>query len=254
MTERLNVDADETAPIERPNEVPNRFRVARVNLLPPEFARERRHRRVAAAGFGLLALYVLALGVVYVLKLDAVSEARAERDATQREVTTLRAEAESLREFQLLATQLETRESLLTAAMTDEISWARVLGDLALTFSRQSSLIQVAAVTVGSDAAVAGGAATTPVAASTEDGEPAPGTPVAQVSFGGYSIERFAPGVEDVLANFRGEELFVKPFLASAVEEERGDEEVTAFEGRVDLSDEVYTHRYDEGLPEESVQ
>jgi hypothetical protein len=251
VTERLNLDDDATAPIPPPEGAPiEGGRVAKVNLLPPEIERERRRHQIALISLGVLGIYLIALMAVYVAKSNAVADALAERDAADRRVAVLQSDLDELSEFQTLVDDIDARESLLTAAMDDELSWARVFGDLALSFSRDSSLTQIQAATA-EDAAPEGD-----IAAADADPEPEPDadTSVAQVTFTGYSVEEFAPGVAEVLADFAEAEGFFDSYLTTAIEEERGDSEVTGFEGRVELNDKAYTRRYEDGLPEESLQ
>lgn len=254
MTERF--DPDETAPLDPAVEAADfepRGWAAQVNLLPADVLSEQRRRRVGIVAVAVLLVYLAGLGTLYVLKLGDVSEARADRDAVERDVVQLRAEAESLQEYATLSTRLEVRETLLTSAMEDELSWARIFGELALAFSRQASLTEVQAASANVDpadpaAAVAADDTVDPTA------EPDPDDPVAEVIFTGYSVDRFAPGVEEVLSNFEDADGFLDSYLSLAADEERGNSMVTTFEGRVELDDAVYTHRFDDGLPEESLQ
>jgi hypothetical protein len=257
MTEPLEPIPDETAaPTTHDATVP--VRIAQVNLLPADILVERRQRRVASIAIGVLIAYLGALGVIYLLKVGAVEDARAARDQSEREVAVLRAEVDSLSEYQRLIDTLENRETLLASAMDGQLSWARIFGDLALSFDREASLIGVVATSTGPDAqsaAVAAGAGTSSTPAATPDAEGGGfdvGEPVAQVEFTGYSIEELAPGVEEVLSRFDDADGFFDSYLTTAAEEERGDSEVTNFVGRVLLDDDAYTHRYDDGLPEES--
>ncbi|HSK90296.1 MAG TPA: hypothetical protein VK875_03185 [Euzebyales bacterium] len=250
MTERIDQDA--TAPMDPVPAAP-RPGAARVNLLPHEVTRERRRQQIAAASIIALVAYVAVLGVLYALKVGDVAAAQDDRDAVEAEVAVLQAEVESLAEFQTLVEDIQARESLLTTAMSDEMSWARVFGNLALSFTRDASLIEVQAMTAEStDDAVTGDVTVTEDPAVAEP--PPAGTPVGQITFTGYSIDRVAPGVEEVLLDVGGAEGLFDSYLITTTEEERGDEEVTSFEARVDLNDEVYTHRYDDGLPQESIQ
>ena len=252
MTEPVEVDPNQTIEASA-RDTYDRVGVAQVNLLPPEITVHRRQRRIAAFSIGLLIAYLGALGLLYVLKLEAVNAARAARDDTQQEVAVLQAEAESLQEYQVLADNVENAETLLTAAMDRELSWARILGDLALAFDQQSSLVGVQAAST--EPGVEDVATSTEGTGQTDGaGEIDPGTPVAQVEFTGYSVDRFAPGVEDVLSKFDESAGFFDSYLDTAAEMERGDSEVTDFVGRVKLDDGAYTHRYDDGLPEESVR
>jgi len=249
VTERLNPDDDATAPMPPPVGAPiEAGRVAKVNLLPPEIERERRRHQIALVSLGVLGIYLIALTAVYVVKSNAVADALAERDAADRRVAMLQSDLDGLSEFQTLVDDIAARESLLTTAMDEELSWARVFGDLALSFSRDSSLTQIQAVTA-EDAVPEG-----EVVDADAEPEPDADTSVAQVSFTGYSVEEFAPGVAEVLANFAEADGFFDSYLTTATEEERGESEVTGFEGRVELNDKAYTRRYEDGLPEESLQ
>jgi hypothetical protein len=252
MTEQFDPFDDETAELAavESDSGYDRMRTAQVNLLPASVLVERQQRRVALYSLGILVAFLVGLGAVYALQISQVNDARVERDRVKREVTVLRSEVESLAKYQELLDTVDNREALLTAAMENEVSWARVLGDLALQFDRQASLIGVNAASTEPDAANPQAATTPDVDAGVFD----LGEPVAQIEFTGYSIDRFAPGVEDVLRRFDDAVGFYDAYLSTAGEEVRGTDEVTNFIGQVQIDDRAYTHRYDDGLPEESVQ
>lgn len=212
----------------------------RVNLLPREYEERAAARRATAFTILALVLFVIVLAVVYFLKVADVNAARDERDAAQAEVARLQAEVAQLAEFQELADRLESRNALLATAMATEISWARVLNDLSLSFPSSSSLVTLTA-----------NATTVETAPPAATGEQAVdfGEQVGAVTFTGYSVERYAPGVEAVLLEFADVRAFFNPFLNVAAEEERGTTEVTTFDGSVLLNEEAYTQRYASGLP-----
>ncbi len=213
---------------------------ARVNLLPPEIAQRARARRTRTLTIVVVGLYVALLGLLYVIKLGDVEAARQTRDDAQAEVARLQAELNTLQEFAELDRLLDARNDLLAAALATEISWARVLNDLALTFPPNSSLLTLDAALEGADTATA-----------EAEGDPNLGQAVASVNFTGYSVEEFAPGVERVLLRFNEVRSFFNAYLSQAAEAERGDTEVTTFNGTVQLNDEAFTRRYAEGLPPE---
>jgi hypothetical protein len=213
---------------------------ARVNLLPRELEERARARRTTSWAIGAVAAYAALLGVVYIVKLGAVNDARQERDDAENTVAQLEAELASLQEFEELDRQLTARNQLLSASMATEISWARVLNDLSLTFPPSSSLL-----TLNADAAGAAAAGVTDTTADPNSQS------IATVIFDGYSVERFAPGVERVLVKFDEVTTFFNSYLSQASEAPRGDTEVTTFTGTVQLNDEAYTGRYAEGLPPE---
>lgn len=252
MTERFDGIGDETAELStaEPELGYDRMRTAQVNLLPASVLVERRTRRVALYSLGILAAFLVGLGAVYALQVGDVNDARDERDRVEGEVAVLRAEVASLAPYQELLDTVQNRETLLTAAMENELSWARVLGDLALQFDRQASLIGINAASTEPDVA-------NPQATAVPDADTGVfdlGEPVAQVEFTGYSVDRFAPGVEEVLKKFNKAPGFHDAYLSTAGEEERGTDEVTNFIGEVRIDDRAFTHRYDDGLPEESLR
>ena len=214
---------------------------ARVNLLPREIEERARARKTTAWTIGAVAAYAALLVLVYVAKLGDLNAARDDRDNAEATVASLEAQLASLQEFADLDRQLTARNNLLSASMATEISWARVMNDLSLTFPPSSSMLQMTGEAAGADET---GASGTPPANPNSDS-------VATVTFSGYSVERFAPGVERVLIKFDEVDTFFNPYLSEALEVPRGDTEVTTFAGTMQLTDEAYTDRYADGLPPE---
>lgn len=212
---------------------------ARVNLLPREIAERARVRRSASWTIAGVAVFAALLGLLYLGKLGQVNAAEDERDEAQATVTQLQAELATLQEFAELDRKVKARNQLLSAAMATEISWARTLNDLALTFPASSSLTELNAAMAG--AADAGGVADESVSAEA----------IASLRFAGYSVERFAPGVERVLLKFSDVGMFFNSYLAQAATELRGETLVTGFDGSTELSEQARTNRYAEGLPPE---
>jgi hypothetical protein len=211
---------------------------ARVNLLPPQIAERKKSRRIAQLSTVSVAVVACALGGVYVGKLGDVEAARVERDDAQSKVTALQQQVAALDEYRQLDNRLATGNTLLAAAMADEVSWARVLNDLSLAFPNSGSMESLTAE-LADDTAVP------------TEGQVADGAPVASVVFTGYSVERFAPGVQSVLVDFENARGFFNSYFTNAATEERGSTEVTNFNGYVRLDEGVRTNRYVEGLPEE---
>jgi Tfp pilus assembly protein PilN len=205
----------------------------KVNLLPRELAETVRERRLVNLTIvGVLAFVVL-LSLLYVLKLLDVNAAREDRDIAQAEVTRLEARVAELEQFRVLADELENRNTLLATAMAGEVSWSRILNDLSLTFPANSSLRALSGSTAALDPAG------TPVATSG----------IGNLTFNGYSVEEYAPGVESVLIEFDKVQAFFNVFLSTAAQEEIGGTEVTTFDGTVLLDEDARTGRYEQGLP-----
>lgn len=211
---------------------------ARVNLLPPEIAQRARARKTSGWAIGAVAAWTALLVLLYVAKLNDVRDAEEDRDDAAAQVAVLEAQLAELQEFAELDAQLSAQNRLLAAAMEDEISWARVLNDLSLTFPASSSLLSLQAAMTGNP--------TDPAVAPDADS-----SSIATVTFAGYSVERYAPGVERVLVKFDEVETFFNSYLSTAQEAVRGDTEVTTFGGTVQLNDSAFTGRYVDGLPPE---
>lgn len=205
----------------------------RVNLLPREIEERRVGRRVAGFSVFGVVLVVALLGLLYFMKVTELRAAEEEREVVQSQVDALNAEIAELAQYRQLAEELEARNALLATAMADEVSFARVLNDLALAFPNNSSLRTLTA-TLQEPVAPTGAA------------EPA----VLSLTFNGYSVERYAPGVETVVVEFDRVPMFFRTFVTTAQQEEIADTGVTGFSGSVHLSDEAQTKRYADGLPE----
>lgn len=217
----------------------------KVNLLPREVEVRVRERRVALGALTGLAVWVLLLGLLYLQNVLAVGNARGERDAEQAELARLQARAAELAPYRELALRYDTHNTLLAHAMTPQISWSGALNDLALVFPANSSLLTLTA-TRSAPAALTPGA------------PPAPGGAVGGVEpligslqFTGYSVERYAPGVESVLLGLEDAPSFASLYLSSAARALIGTTGVTNFNGSAELTEKVFTQRFAQGLPED---
>ncbi len=228
----------------------------RINLLPPEVAQRARRRRLGVAVGGLLVVYVLLLAALYVVKLGQVNQARAERDDAQAEVTRLESEVAALGPFRALDQQLDQRNAILAQAMAEEVSMAGLLNELALVFPSTSSLRSLGVALERGLEEEAPPAADPSVPAPPP---PAPTVPdettlIGNVTFEGYSVEEYAPGVRSVIVELRRVPAFVEPRVATAQAEEIGDTEVTSYTGDADLNASFYTQRYVNGLSVEGLR
>lgn len=209
----------------------------KVNLLPSSIKRKETARR----GNVLLGLIVLALVGLLVLagfaKQGSVDDALGARDMAQSEVNNVQAQVTALAAFQGLADELAAGNTLLTTAMGDEIAVARVLNDVALSLPSTASLTTLTL-----------SRAVTPPAA----GDPDLGGSIADLLLSGYSIERYAPGVEGVLLQFDQVDGLVLTYLNTAAIADIESVEVTSFDAIGLLTDQIYTDRYADGLPEVS--
>lgn len=209
----------------------------KVNLLPRELEEIERGKRVTRLTIVGVLAFVAVLGGVYAFQYSEVRAAEDERDRAAAEVAQLEAELESLAEFRELKDRYDARRELLSVAMAPEISWARILNDFSLAFPSDASMLTLT------------GQAEEPEEPG--PGELDPGARIGQVVTTGYSIERLAPGVETVLVDFDGATGFFNTYLQTAAAADIGETEVTNFNGTIDLDEDAYTHRYDDGLPPE---
>lgn len=211
---------------------------ARVNLLPRELEQRSRARRSLRMSVFVVLVALAIMGGLYAYQAGEVRQAEEERDRAADEVARLEAELASLEEFRVLLDRHTARSELLASAMEREISWARVLNDLALAFPGDASLLTLAADAEDPD--------------EPAPGEIATGDRVGQITASGYSVEEYAPGVQTVLIDFEGARGFFNTYLQTAGVTEIGGTEVTNFNGTIDLDDDVYTERYADGLPPEA--
>lgn len=214
----------------------------RVNLLPREYEERAATRRAAGVAALLVLLLVAILAILQFLKLADIDRAVEERDAAQAEVNRLQAEVARLQEYASIAARLEAGNQILINLMEGEVSWARVLNDLALSFPSTASLTDLQAALLEEQAAQLSAGDVF------EDNE---AEDIGFLTFTGYSIERFAPGVEAVLIRLGDIQSFFQSYLAQAAVEEIGDVNVTGFTGEVRLDATARTGRYAEGLPPE---
>jgi hypothetical protein len=211
--------------------------IASVNLLPEEVGAERRVRRRAALSVVGVVVFVAALAGLYVHKLGQVNDAEAARDEAAVEVADLEQQVAQLQPFRELADRLNARNAILASAMSREISYARALNDVALAFPASASLQSLEISLISPE--------------DSGDGVINFGTPVANVTYSGYSTERYAPGVETVLVEFDRVSPLFNVRLNTAATEERGNTEVTNFDGTAAMSESARTGRYANGLPPE---
>lgn len=209
----------------------------RVNLLPPEQARLSAERRRALTALVALGGWLLLLVLLFVVQLTATGNLREQRDREQVELARLDARVADLEPYAVLARSLDGRTALLVTAMSEQISWSEVLNDLAMVFPSNSSLLTLStarsmeAPPAGAPAAALGG--------------------LGSVQFTGYSVERYAPGVESVLLGLGDSRSFEQLYLSTAARTMLEQTWVTNFSGSGQLTAKVYTHRFDKGLPEE---
>jgi type IV pilus assembly protein PilM len=112
----------------------------RLSVLPEEVVAARRARRLAAVAAAGVVGVALLLGVATTGQILAVHHARDQVDSTQQEVNTLQAKVNSLQSATAVHGKVQARQALVVAALTGDIDWVRVLGQLASVMPPQLSL------------------------------------------------------------------------------------------------------------------
>lgn len=207
----------------------------RINLLPSTIQERENERRANLLLALLVLLFIAGLVLIYFTKQASVDRAVADRDTAQEEVNDLQAQVQALAAFQELADELAAGNTLLTTAMGDEIAVARVLNDVSLSLPGTASLTSL---TLAREDAVE------------TAGEVDLGDTVANLLLAGYSIERYAPGVEGVLLQLDQVNGLVLTYLNTAAAAEIANVAITSFDANGLLTEQIYTNRYAEGLPE----
>lgn len=198
----------------------------RVNLLPVEVeARQAARRQRLMAGVGVLGV-VAALGGTWFWKTTQVDEARARLDDELATVRAMQAEVAELDEFAAIQASLRDADSHVATVLGGEIGVAGVLQDVAAVMPPGVELESMSM-------------AVTP--------EATPGA-LAELVLNGRTVDRHAPGLERVLLELDKVAAFRAPYFGSAAVD---NDEAVAFDVSVQLSAEVLTGRYVQGIPEE---
>jgi Tfp pilus assembly protein PilN len=201
----------------------------RVNLLP-EATKQRdraaQQRSIAAlAGVALLA----GLGGVYLWQSSQVSQAEDTLFAEQARTSELRGDQAELIAFQELADRRDRSDEILSTALSDEVSFAGVLQDVAAVLPADTQL-----ETFAFDIP--------PLPDPTSD-------MVGTLTVTGKTLASHSPGVERVMLSLDKVVSFRDPYLNSSTLEEE-DERIATFSLDGQIGPEAETGRYVNGLPE----
>ena len=121
--------------------------MSQVNLLPPDILAAQRQRRmagvVALAGVGAIGLIL----VFYVLQLGTLGGVRDDIEQQERTNAALRAEIQSLREFDELRARAQAKQELLNSVFVNEISFSGLLMDVSRVIPTNAALTTLSAAT-----------------------------------------------------------------------------------------------------------
>lgn len=196
-------------------------RQVRVNLLPSEVGQKNAARRlqglVGVAGLGVLGL----LALLYFWQVGQVNDAREVLEAEQAVVADLRDDVQELSEFQRLRNQGDTVNSMISALLSGEVSYAGILQDFAAVMPSDAA---VEDISIAADEA--GGA---------------------EFGASGVSLLGHAPGLERLLISMEKAAAFENVFFGSSSIDENG---FATFDFSFQLTPLILTNRYIDGLPE----
>jgi Tfp pilus assembly protein PilN len=151
-------DLQPATPITLP--VPTGFRVARVNLLPPEIQDARRLRRTQGMLAGGLVAVVALLGAGYAYEVHDRHGAERELADVQAQSMRLQNEQAKYADVPKTVAAIDAAELARETAMADDVEWARTLTDFSLSLPPRVRFTSLK-LTVGQAAGTTGPTGTT---------------------------------------------------------------------------------------------
>jgi Tfp pilus assembly protein PilN len=104
----------------------------RINLLPPEIAKQRRVRQqTGLLVIGFAALIVILIGVWF-LQHQQLTKEQDNLASAEARVATLQTKVNALQQFAQLDTTVKQKEQTLATAMTGDVAWSRLLIELSM--------------------------------------------------------------------------------------------------------------------------
>jgi Tfp pilus assembly protein PilN len=202
----------------------------RVNLLPEatkQRGRANQQRLLAAAAAGVV---LLVLGGIWFWASSQVRQAEQQLASEQSLTATLRTEEAELIAFRDLADRRDVATEVLAASLSDEVSLAGVLQDLAAVMPEDAQ-IDTLAVNL--------------------QGVPERADVIGNLVITGRTLTSHAPGVERMLLALEKITTFGELFLNSSTLEEDQEDPVANFSLEGAVRAEARTERYVSGLPGE---
>lgn len=203
----------------------------RVNLLPREVEqRNIERRRRAGMAIGAI-VFIALLAALYVWQVGQVNDAKDRLAIEEQERDRLQGEVNRLNEFAQLESRVQEIDTQVATTLSGEVSFARILQDIATVMPTDATLGNLALSTSGQIPQ-----------------EPAGRFVVGTVTASGMSLGGHAPGLERLLIAFEKAGSFSNLFFGSSTVDDEG---VSTFSITFDLGPEVLTGRYVAGVPEE---
>ena len=233
------------------------FRMARVNLLPPEIEEARRLRRTHGVLAGGLAAVVVVLGCGYAYTVHDRQSAERELADVQAQTRVLQRDQAKYADVPRTTAAIDTAEAARQTALATDVEWARTLTDFSLTLPQG---VRFTSLTLSVGGATASGAvpgATSGTASGATSGAVAPtaptttGGPTATGSTGGVgsvAVEGTARSNRDVatwLDTLSQRPGMTNPYFSTAQLDKVGKQSVVKFSSTATLTGDVLSRRYD---------
>jgi Tfp pilus assembly protein PilN len=206
----------------------------RVNLLPPEIAEKRRARMVQAGMGAAFAAAIVVVGAVYMLAHQSAASAQKDLEAAQAKHVTLEAQLSKYAGDTAMRTELGAQQSMLTAAMGNEIQWSHFMNDLSLRIPDNLWVKHV----VFTESAVPGATASTSAPASSV----LPDAGIGKITFEGVGFTH--DDVATWLDSLAREKGYANPYFSNSTTVFIGDTAVVTHTSSVSLTPDALSGRY----------
>jgi Tfp pilus assembly protein PilN len=232
------------------------FRMARVNLLPPEIEEARRLRRTRGVLAGGLAAVVVVLGAGYAYTIHDRQDAERDLADVQARTAVLRREQAKYADVPRVTAAIDAAEGARQTALANDVEWARTLTDFSLSLPER---VRFTSLTLSVGGAAGATPGTTPGAASAATSGAASGAAAATApttsgqagvagGIGTVVVEGSARSNRDVatwldtLAKRPG---LTNPYFSTAQQEKVGKHPIVKFSSTATLTGDALSHRYD---------
>jgi Tfp pilus assembly protein PilN len=214
--------------------------IRRIDLLPVAYVQRRRQRRsitlVVLAG---VLVVVLLVGWFFLLT-SQVSSAQNDLEAVQSQNLLLQNQIAELQNFADLETEVTNKTIALQTVTAGDLDWPAVMTEIAMVIPGDVWLVSMNASAGATEGASPSATEANPIRISNR---PA----VGRISFTGSSV--CMPGVAKWLIRLATIKEFSAAWLSDATEQDsHAGCEVVDFISSIELSDDAFSHRFEEGL------
>jgi Tfp pilus assembly protein PilN len=140
--------------------------VRRISVLPTEVAAVRAQRRQFVLGLAAVGVLALLLLLLWLARMASVRDQQDKAKRAEAQTAALQQQVNALQSVTALDTQLAQRRQLITAALSDDVAWTRLLQEIATVIPNDVWLTSFTGSKAGA-AAGTGGTTATPGAVGT---------------------------------------------------------------------------------------